>query len=135
MGIANADRLDSEYPSGRFKERLVTDEALLRSITTVSHVTTTANTTAIVSPSHSRTPGTPVLRAVAPGAASLTRSVVTHCSSRLRSPADCHRSSGSLARHRLMTRSSERGVIGWRVDGARGSSLRIAPIRLAWPLP
>ena len=68
-----------------------------------------------------------------PGSPSVPSAI--HLSSSSRSPADCHRASGSLARHFLMTRSSDDGVMGWRVDIAGGSRSRIAAIRLAWLCP
>ena len=69
------------------------------------------------------------------GPGSLSVPSAIHLSSSSRSPADCHRASGSLARHFLMTRSSDEGVIGCRVDIAGGSRSRIAAIRLAWLCP
>jgi hypothetical protein len=58
-----------------------------------------------------------------------------HLNSSRRSLASCQRSSGSLARHFPMTRSSAGGVTAATVDTAGGWSLRIAPIKLACVLP
>ena len=55
-----------------------------------------------------------------------------HCSSRLRSRIVCQRSSGSLARQVLTTRSSRRGMPGSISRRGAGASLRIAPMTLAW---
>ena len=51
------------------------------------------------------------------------------------SPADCHRSSGSFARHVLTTRSSAGGVIGCSVEIGGGSELMIDEISDAWLVP
>ena len=58
-----------------------------------------------------------------------------HVNSSRRSWAECHRSSGSFARHFFTTRSSIGGVTGWRFEIAGGSASRIAAIKLAWLPP
>ncbi len=58
-----------------------------------------------------------------------------HSSARLRSPADCQRSSGSLARHCFTTRSSAGGVSGASAAISGGSPPMMAEIRDAWLLP
>src|SRR5450631_1634608 len=55
--------------------------------------------------------------------------------SHTRSLALCQRSSGSLARHFLTTRSSAGGVIGCSVAIGGGSAVRMAAIRLARLFP
>ena len=57
------------------------------------------------------------------------------CSWSLTSCADCQRSSGSLARQVLTTRSSAGGVIGWTTEIGCGSDVMIAEIRDAWLVP
>src|SRR3954470_16760456 len=56
-------------------------------------------------------------------------------SSSARSRALCQRSSGSLAKHFLSTRSSDAGVRGWVVLIGFGSAVRIAAIKLARLFP
>src|ERR1700693_1770329 len=52
-----------------------------------------------------------------------------------RSPADCQRSSGSLARQVLTTRSNPGGDSGWTVEIGAGSLDMIAVISEAWLVP
>ena len=56
-------------------------------------------------------------------------------SSRFRSCAHCQRSSGSLARQALTTRSRPGGTSGVSVAIGGGSVRRIAAITLAWLVP
>jgi hypothetical protein len=58
-----------------------------------------------------------------------------HLNSLDRSPALCQRSSGSLARHFLITLSSEAGVKGDKVVTAGGSVVMIAATTFAVDLP
>ena len=58
-----------------------------------------------------------------------------HFSSRARSPALCHRSSGSLARHVATTRSIAGGVSGCSAETGAGAADMIAALTLAWLVP
>src|SRR5215472_13456393 len=62
-------------------------------------------------------------------------SSVIHRSSRFRSAALCHRSSGSLARHVFTSRLRAGGDIGWKVEMGAGSEDMIAVMREAWLAP
>ncbi len=55
----------------------------------------------------------------------------THCSSSCRSRAVCHRSSRSLARHFLISRSNGAGLSGSSAEIGGGSLVMMAPIKLA----
>ena len=66
---------------------------------------------------------------------SVCESSAIHCSSRLMSAALCQRSSASLARQVLTTRSSVGGVIGWIEEIGAGSADMIAEINDAWLAP
>ena len=59
----------------------------------------------------------------------------THFSSSMTSWAVCQRSSESLARHVLTTRSSAGGDIAWIVEIGDGSSFMIAEMSEAWLMP
>ena len=59
----------------------------------------------------------------------------TDSSSNFTSRADCHRSSGSLARQIFTTRSRACGVSGWVAEMDGGCGCMIAPITLAWLFP
>ncbi len=89
------------------------------------------NTRAIAAYKRSREMRRLAVAAVA-GAAPIS---AIHCSSRSRSRAVCHRSSGSLARQVLTTRSSAGGATGWIVEIGGGSLPIIAAINVAWFFP
>src|SRR5262245_39504435 len=76
----------------------------------------------------------PRVEAAAPGAAVLAFNSTIHFKATVRSPADCHRSSGSLARHFPIKASRFGGVAGCHVETGIGSRSRIAPIKPTWLL-
>ena len=75
------------------------------------------------------------LRGEGAGAAVCELLCAIHCSCILTSCAVCNRSSGSFARHALVTCSSAGGDMGCTAEMGCGSDARMAATMLAWLLP